>query len=82
LNANPVTVEKAEDYYRQAIALAEELGMRPLHAHCLVGLGEVYRRAGKQDAAIAHLTNGVAMMRDMEMGLWLERAEAELKKLA
>ena len=28
-----------------------------------------------------HLTNGVAMMREMEMGLWLEKAEAELKEL-
>ena len=31
--------------------------------------------------AKAHLTNGVAMMREMEMGLWLEQAEAELKEL-
>jgi hypothetical protein len=28
-----------------------------------------------------HLANGVAMMREMEMGLWLQRAEAELKGL-
>jgi hypothetical protein len=28
-----------------------------------------------------HLNDGVAMMRQMGMGLWLERAEAELKEL-
>jgi hypothetical protein len=28
-----------------------------------------------------HLTEGVSMMREMEMGLWLVRAEAELREL-
>ena len=28
------SVEQAEAYYQQALALAEELGMRPLQAHC------------------------------------------------
>ena len=40
-------IGKAEDHYRQALALAEELGMRPLIAHCHVGLGKLYRRIGK-----------------------------------
>ena len=74
-------VGEAEDHYRQALALAEELGMRPLIAHCHVGLGKLYRRSGNQQQAKAHLTDGVAMMREMEMGLWLEQAEAELKEL-
>ena len=56
--------------------------MRPLVAHCHVGLGKLYRRTGNIEKAKLHLTNGVAMMREMEMGLWLERAEAELKELA
>jgi tetratricopeptide (TPR) repeat protein len=30
--------ERAEAHYRQALALAEELGMRPLVAHCHQGL--------------------------------------------
>jgi tetratricopeptide (TPR) repeat protein len=69
---------EAEDHYRQALALAEELGMRPLMAHCHVGLGKLYRRSGDNEKSKTHLTNGVAMMREMEMGFWLERAEAEL----
>ena len=36
---DPLDIGKAEDHYRQALALAEELGMRPLIAHCHVGLG-------------------------------------------
>ncbi|MBI3065539.1 MAG: tetratricopeptide repeat protein [Deltaproteobacteria bacterium] len=74
-------IGKAENHYRQALALAEALGMRPLIAHCHVGLGKLYRRTGDLEQARMHLTKGVAMMREMDMGLWLERAEAELKEL-
>ena len=38
----PPEVEQAEAHYRQALALAEELGMRPLQAHCHLGLGTLY----------------------------------------
>jgi tetratricopeptide (TPR) repeat protein len=82
LSTNPLEIAKAEDHYRQAMALADGLKMRPLIAHCHVGLGKLYRRTGDQEQAKMHLTNGVAMMREMEMGLWLERAEAELKELS
>jgi hypothetical protein len=46
-----------------------------------VGLSKLYRRAGNYEKAKTHLANGVAMMREMEMGLWLERAEEDLKDL-
>jgi tetratricopeptide (TPR) repeat protein len=78
---DPLDIGKAEDHCRQALALAEELGMRPLIAHCHVGLGKLYRRIGSRQQAKEHLTAGTAMMREMEMGFWLERAEAELKDL-
>jgi tetratricopeptide (TPR) repeat protein len=74
-------IEKAEEHYRRAITLAEELGMRPLIAHCQLGLGRFFRRTGKIEQAKTHLTTATAMMREMEMGIWLERAEAELKEL-
>jgi class 3 adenylate cyclase/tetratricopeptide (TPR) repeat protein len=76
---DPLDIGEAENHYRQALALAEELGMRPLIAHCHVGLGKLYRRADRQQQAEEHLTTAITMMRDMQMGLWLERAEAELK---
>ena len=38
-----LNADKAEDYYRQAMTLAEELGMRPYIARCHLGLGRLYR---------------------------------------
>ena len=48
---DPLDIGKAEDHYRQALTLAEELGMRPLIAHCHVGLGKLYRRRGNRQQA-------------------------------
>ncbi len=77
-----LNVEKAEDYYRQAIALAEELGMRPFQTHCHLGLGRLYRRIDDLQQAKKNLTTATTMMRDMQMRLWLEKADAELKELS
>jgi tetratricopeptide (TPR) repeat protein len=78
---DPLDIAKAENHYRQALALAEELGMRPLIARCHVGLGRLYGCAGERQKAEEHLTTGVSMMREMQMGVWLEKAEAALKEL-
>jgi tetratricopeptide (TPR) repeat protein len=74
--------EDAERYYREALALAGELGMRPLVAHCHLGLGKLYRRTAKRDPAREHLTTATAMYREMDMRFWLEQAEASLNELA
>ena len=71
-------IEPAETHYRQATALAEELGMRPLVAHCQLGLGQLYRRTGKRDEAREHLITATTMYREMDMRFWLEQAEAEM----
>jgi tetratricopeptide (TPR) repeat protein len=68
----------AEGYYDAAIALAGELGLRPLVAHCHLGLGKLYRRAGKREEAREHLTTASTMYREMDIRFWLEQAEAEL----
>jgi hypothetical protein len=52
--------------------------MRPLGAHCHLGLGKLYRRTGQREQARAHLTVAAAMYGDMEMAYWLEQVEAEL----
>jgi tetratricopeptide (TPR) repeat protein len=70
--------EPGEAHYRQALALAEPRGMRPLVAHCHLGLGTVFRRKGKRDQAREHLTIAASMYRDMDMAFWLEKAEAEI----
>ena len=73
--------ESGEVHYREALALAEPRGMRPLVAHCHLGLGKLYRRTGKREQAQEHLTIATTMYREMDMRFWLEQAEAEMKEL-
>jgi tetratricopeptide (TPR) repeat protein len=80
--ADPPDAEAAEAYYRQARALADERGMRPLAAHCYLGLAKLYRRTGKPHQAQEHLTTATRMYRDMGMQLWLENAQREARVLA
>jgi predicted ATPase/class 3 adenylate cyclase len=74
----PPDVATAEAHYDAAMALASELGMRPLQAHCHLGLGTLYRQIGDRPKAEEHLTTAAAMYREMDMRFWLEQAEAEL----
>ena len=73
--------EDAEGYYREALALAGELGMRPLVAHCHLGLGKLYRRTGKREQAQEHLTTATTMYREMDMRFWLEQAADKEREL-
>jgi tetratricopeptide (TPR) repeat protein len=57
----------AEESYRSAMNLAVELGMRPVVAHCHLGLGKLYRRTGKREEAQDRLTTATTMYRDMAM---------------
>jgi DNA-binding NtrC family response regulator/tetratricopeptide (TPR) repeat protein len=69
----------AEAHYREALALAEPRGMRPLVAHCHRGLGKLYRRAGRWQEAKENLTTAAMMYRDMDMTYWLEKAETAMR---
>ena len=71
-------VEQAEVYYRQALALAEELGMRPLQAHCHLGLGTLYVKTGQREQARAALSMAIGLYRAMDMHFWLPQAETAL----
>jgi hypothetical protein len=68
----------AEDHYGQAIAIGIDCGMRPLIAHCHLGLGKLYRRTAKREQAQEHLTTATTMYREMDMRFYLEQAEAEM----
>jgi class 3 adenylate cyclase/tetratricopeptide (TPR) repeat protein len=81
VHRDPPEVETAEQHYRQGLALATELGMRPLVAHCHLGLGKLYQRTGKREQAQEHLTIAATMYREMDMTYWLERAKAEIGEL-
>jgi tetratricopeptide (TPR) repeat protein len=71
--------ESGEAHYRQALALAEPRGMRPLIAHCHLGLGKLYGRTGKREEAQEHLTTATTMYREMGMTYWLEQATQQFE---
>ena len=77
---DPVDAEKAETCYRQALTLAETLGMRPLVADCHFGLGKLYGRTGKCHEAREHLVTAAAMYDEMDMQSWLEQAKAAVSR--
>jgi hypothetical protein len=52
--------------------------MRPLVAHCHLGLGTLYRKIDRDEQAQAELTAAIEMYRAMEITFWLARAEGEL----
>jgi hypothetical protein len=68
----------AEAHYGAAMTLASELGMRPLLAHCHLGLGRLERRRGAHVKAEEHLGTATTMYREMNMDFWLAHAEKVL----
>jgi tetratricopeptide (TPR) repeat protein len=77
----PPEVEQAEAHYQQALALADELGMRPLLAHCHRGLGILYATTGQREQARTALSTAIALYRAMEMTFWLPQTEAALAQV-
>jgi tetratricopeptide (TPR) repeat protein len=77
----PLEVELAEAHYRQALALAEALGMRPLVAHCHHGLGRLYGQTGRSEEARAALATAIDLYHAMDMTFWLPQAEAALAQV-
>jgi len=77
----PPECAQAEAHYRQALILAEELGMRPLQAHCHRGLGTLYAMTGQREQARAELSAAIDLYRAMDMTFWLFQAEAALAQV-
>jgi DNA-binding NtrC family response regulator/tetratricopeptide (TPR) repeat protein len=77
---DPPDVESAAAHYHQALALAEELGMRPLQAHCHLGLRTLYAKIGRPEQARTELSTAIALYRAMDMTFWLPQAEAVLEQ--
>jgi tetratricopeptide (TPR) repeat protein len=78
---DPPEVEAAATHNREALALAEALGMRPLVAHCHLGLGRLYATTGRAEQARTALTTAIDLYRAMEMTFWLPEAEATLAQV-
>ena len=74
----PPNIEPAKAHYRQALVLANELGMRPLQAHCHLGLGKLYHQIGWREEARAALSTALELYRAMDMTFWLPQVEAAL----
>jgi class 3 adenylate cyclase/tetratricopeptide (TPR) repeat protein len=74
-------INHAETYYQQGLTLANELGMRPLQAHCHRGLGTLYATIGQRKQAHSELSAAIEMYRTMDMTFWLPQAEAALAEV-
>jgi class 3 adenylate cyclase len=69
--------DSSEAHYLAALELAKPRGMRPLVAHCHLGLGKLYRCTGARKQAQEHVAMATTMYREMDMPFWLEQAEVE-----
>ncbi|HEX9870176.1 MAG TPA: tetratricopeptide repeat protein, partial [Candidatus Tectomicrobia bacterium] len=72
----------AEAYDRQALAMADELGIRPLQAHCHLGLGTLYAKIDQREQACPELSAAIDLYRTMDMTFWLPEAEAAIASLS
>ena len=43
----PPLIDEAEAAYREALKMAQEMGMRPLEARCRLGLSALYQQAAR-----------------------------------
>jgi tetratricopeptide (TPR) repeat protein len=80
-HASSPDVQQAQVRYQEALILAEELGMRPLQAHCHFGLGTLYTKLGRREQARAKLSAAIDLYRAMEMTFWLPQTEAALAQV-
>jgi hypothetical protein len=81
MRREPPDLDQAAAHYHQALALADELGMRPLVAHCHRSLGTLYAAAGQREQARAALSTAMAMYQSMDMTFWLPQTEAVLAQV-
>jgi len=77
----PAHANQAETHYRQALALAAELGMRPLLAHGHRGLGTLYLHMGRLEQARTELSVAIDLYHTMDMAFWLPQAEAAMAQV-
>jgi tetratricopeptide (TPR) repeat protein len=80
-HCGPPDAKQAEAYYREALALAEKLSMRPLKAHCHLGLGTLYAITGRQELARVELSMAIDLYYAMDMTFWLPQAKAVLAQV-
>jgi len=80
-NGGSEQLEQAMLSYRQAKEQAAELGMKPLFAHCHMGLGQAYVKKGLNEEARSELMAAIELYRSMDMAFWLPKAESAFAKV-
>ena len=75
------TVGKAEAAYRQALTIADTLEMRPLQAHCHLGLGKLYHQKKLSEPAQRELSTAMVLFNAMGMTFWLQQTEALRRRM-
>ena len=73
--------KQARENYGRTLALARELNMRPLVAHCHLGMGRLYQRTDRASEAKTELKQAQEMYRKMDMQFYLKQAEEALKAI-
>jgi tetratricopeptide (TPR) repeat protein len=66
----------AESRYEETLAKATSMGLRPIVAHCHLGLGRLHGARGNASTAREHLDRAAVMFREMDMTSWVAQAEA------
>ncbi len=77
LRSAPNQLARAEDPLRQALALGQKLGMRPLIARCHADLAKLHRLSDRGTEADEHVQSATTLYREMGMQYWLAQLEAE-----
>jgi class 3 adenylate cyclase/tetratricopeptide (TPR) repeat protein len=66
----------AEAHFHEAMALARALDMKPLVAHCHLGLARLFQHRGDGARATEQRGHAMAAYRELDMGFWVAEAEA------
>jgi hypothetical protein len=75
---DPSLAAQAEANYKEALILAQELGMSPLQAHCWFGLGQIHAQSKNTPIARSEIHAAAEHYRTMRMPFWLARADRAL----
>jgi tetratricopeptide (TPR) repeat protein len=76
--SDPSPLDQSETNYREALKRAEEFNLRPLAAHCHLGLGRRYKSAGRRESAEQHFATAAALFEKLDMQTWTEQAQSQL----
>jgi hypothetical protein len=64
--------EAASNAFQDAAGLAAELGLKPLLAHCYLGLGDLDARCGGTRTPGGHRERGLMLLETLRMRQWID----------